>query len=327
MVRKSTAVARVLSVIGLGGLLLTSHPAKSAEIGNTPRPIAYKTVVVDGVKVFYREAGPSDGPVLLLLHGYPSSSHMFRDLIPLVDDRVHVIALDYPGFGYSDMPLPKDFAYSFDHLAQVVNDFTQQLGLGRYALYMQDYGGPVGFRLAVKHPERVTGLIIQNANAYKEGILPAVWQALGPLWKERNEESEVTARKLSELDGTKAQYFTGVRDPSHISPDAWMTDQAGLDRPGDKDIQIELQADYQTNLAQYPVWHSYMQKYQPPALIVWGKNDKVFGLANIDGYTHDLKDVETHLFDTGHFALEEDVQRIAPLVRHFMLTKANDKAK
>lgn len=324
MFRKS--VVMVLAAISLDASV-ASHAAVAAEGENATNQVSYKTTVVDGVKIFYREAGPSDGPVLLLLHGYPSSSHMFRDLIPLVDSKIHVIAPDYPGFGYSDMPSPKEFTYSFDHLAEVMDHFTVQLGLPRYAIYMQDYGGPVGFRLAVNHPERVTGLIIQNANAYKEGIMPSVWEAIGPLWKERNAESEATARKLSELDGTKAQYFTGVRNAEHISTDAWMSDQAGLDRPGNVDIQVELQADYKTNLDQYPIWHSYMQKYQPPALIVWGKNDAVFGVANIDGYKRDLKDVDVHLFDTGHFALEEDVARIAPLVEQFMLTKANNEAK
>jgi pimeloyl-ACP methyl ester carboxylesterase len=277
---------------------------------------AYRTVAIDGVEVFYREAGPRDGPHVLLLHGFPSSSHMFRNLIPALADRYHVVAPDYPGFGHSAMPAVGEFDYSFDRLAELVDAFTVRLGLDRYALYVQDYGAPIGFRLAAKHPERVTALIIQNGNAYDEG-LREFWEPIKAYWRDPAAHREAMASALS-LESTRWQYTHGARRPERISPDAWLVDQALLDRAGNRDIQLALFYSYRTNPPRYPEWQAYFRKHQPPALIVWGRNDPIFPPEGAHPYTRDLKDVELHLLDTGHFALEEEGGTIARLMRTFL---------
>ncbi len=221
-----------------------------------------KTVKVNGVAIHYVEAGPVTAPTLLLLHGFPSSSHMFRNLIPGLADKFHLIAPDYPGFGESDAPSHDQFAYTFDHLSEVVDQFLQQIGVIRFWIYMQDYGGPVGFRIATRHPQWVEGLIVQNANAYREGLLPAFTDLLRPLWRERTAATEEPVLKLFELDGTKFQYQHGARNPETIGPAAWTTDQQGLDRPGNKAIQMDLQANYYTNLEHYPEWQALLKQYQ-----------------------------------------------------------------
>jgi pimeloyl-ACP methyl ester carboxylesterase len=292
-------------------------PGTRAAGGEAAR-VRYGTLEVDGVKLFYREAGTPGAPALLLLHGFPSSSHMFRDLMPLLAGRFHLVAPDYPGFGNSDMPPPDEFEYSFDHLADIVEGFVQKKGLERFALYLQDYGGPVGLRLAARHPGWVTGLVIQNANAYLEGITPMSRQQLEPLWARRSAATEAPVRRFLGRDGTLFQYQTGARNPSALNPDAWNLDQAGLDRPGNADIQVELLADYRTNLERYPQWQAYFREHQPPALVVWGKGDPLFALAGAQAYTKDLRDIEVHLLDTGHFALEEDAPRIAEHIAAFM---------
>jgi pimeloyl-ACP methyl ester carboxylesterase len=264
--------------------------------------VAYRTVNIDGLEIFYREAGPKDAPTVLLLHGFPTSSHMFRNLIPALADEFHLVAPDYPGFGHSSAPPVDKFEYTFDKLADVVEKFTEKVGLKSYTLYVQDYGAPVGYRLAVKHPERVTGLVVQNGNAYEEGLDNDFWKPLKVYWKDRTEENAKPVRGFLGLDGTKWQYTHGVRNVEVISPDNWTIDQALLDRPGNKDIQLALFYDYRTNAPLYPTWQAYFRKHQPPTLIVWGKNDKIFPPEGAHSYKRDLKNVEFHLLDTGHFA-------------------------
>jgi pimeloyl-ACP methyl ester carboxylesterase len=282
----------------------------------------YHTATVDGLKLFYREAGPPDAPIVVLLHGFPASSHMFRDLIPRLSDRFHLVAPDYPGFGNSDCPPADRFDYSFDHLAAVVEKFLSQLGLVKFSVYMQDYGGPVGFRIAAKHPDWITALIIQHANVYREGIQPLVYQQLRPLWEGRTAATEASVLKMFERDSTMVQYRHGARAPERMNPDAWNMDQYGLDRPGNSAIQLDLLANYHTNLDRYPEWQAYLKQHQPPALVVWGKNDPFFGTANADLLGRDLTDVEVHMLETGHFALEEDCEVIAGHIRRFLEARA-----
>jgi pimeloyl-ACP methyl ester carboxylesterase len=280
--------------------------------------IRYRTVAVDGIDVFYREAGPAGAPVILLLHGFPTSSHMFRDLIPLLADRYHLVAPDYPGFGYSAMPGAEAFAYTFDALAQVMLGFVDALGIEQYALYAQDFGGPVGFRLAAARPQRVRALIIQNANAYEEGLSDEIRAILMKLHHERTPEMRTQAAALFELDYTKRQFLEGVPDATRVSPDAWQHAQWGMDRPGNKDIQYLMHADYASNFSRYAEWHRYFRDHQPPTLIVWGRGDFVFGLPGAHAYKRDLPEAELHVLDAGHFALETRSREIAEHIRRFM---------
>jgi pimeloyl-ACP methyl ester carboxylesterase len=282
-----------------------------------PRQVVHRTVKIDGLEIFYREAGRKDAPTILLLHGFPTSSHMFRNLIPALADRFHLVAPDYPGFGNSAMPALGEYDYTFDNLAQVVERFSEELGLTRYTLYLQDYGAPIGFRLAVKHPERVQALVIQNGNAYEEG-LREFWIPIKAYWRARTEAQAAELRKSLEIGATKWQYTHGVRRPEAISPDNWLVDQYLLDRPGNKDIQLQLFYSYGSNPPLYPTWQAYLRRHQPPTLVVWGKNDQIFPAEGAYPYKRDLKDVELHLLDTGHFALEEDLDVIARVIRRFL---------
>jgi pimeloyl-ACP methyl ester carboxylesterase len=283
------------------------------------RPVCYRTVLVDGLKVFYREVGAPPAHALVLLHGFPSSSHMFRNLLPALAEHFNVVAPDYPGFGYSDCPSVKSFAYTFDHLEEVVEHVLDALNLQRFSLYVQDYGAPVGFRLAVKHPERIEAIVSQNGNAYREG-LTSFWDAAWPFWSHRTTETEQPIRALFTPEATRRQYLQGVREPDHISPDAWTLDQWGLDRPGNSDIQLALFEDYRTNPQRYGEWQEYFRRHQPPLLAVWGKNDPIFGPAGAEAFKRDLPDSEVHLLETGHFALEEDGELIAQLMIRFLST-------
>jgi len=289
----------------------------SAKATPAPYPTLHKTVRVAGLEIFYREAGPKGAPTILLLHGFPTSSHMFRALIPALSDQYHVVAPDYPGFGHSAIPPVDQFEYTFDRLADIMDQFVQQLGLTQYSLYVMDYGAPVGFRLAVKHPERVQALIVQNGNAYEEGLRD-FWKPLRTYWEARTEANAAPLRKFLVLDATKWQYTHGVRNPAAISPDNWLVDQTLLDRPGNKEIQLQLFFDYGSNPALYPAWQSYFRAHQPPTLVVWGKNDYIFPVEGALPYARDLKTIETHLLDTGHFALEEDGPLIAQHMRRFL---------
>ncbi len=279
----------------------------------------HKTVEIAGVDIFYREAGPKTAPVVLLLHGFPTSSHMFRNLIPALADRYHVIAPDYPGFGNSAMPPVEAFDYSFDNFADIVEAFTEKLGLERYSLYVMDYGAPVGYRLATRHPERVQALIVQNGNAYEEG-LREFWDPFRAYWKDRNAETAKPLAGFLKTDVTKWQYTHGTRHPETISPDNWTVDQALLDRPGNPAVQLQLFYDYGSNPPLYPAWQTYFRTHQPPTLVVWGKNDFIFPAEGAHPYKQDLKTIEFHLLDTGHFALEEDGAEIATHIRRFLKT-------
>lgn len=308
-----------LMTIALAHPVQAAAPAKPAHAANA---VSYHTTDIDGVKVFYREAGPKDAPTVLLLHGFPTSSHMFRNLIPQLADRYHVIAPDYPGYGQSDQPAMDKFTYSFDNLATVVDKLTGKLGVTKYAMYVQDYGAPVGFRLAAAHPERISAIVVQNGNAYDEGLDNPFWAPLKAYWADKTEANAAKLRPLFEADATRWQYTEGFRNPAlHVSPDAWVLDQAYMDRPGNKAIQLELFYSYGTNPPLYAGWQSYFRKYQPPMLIVWGKNDKIFPAAGATPYLRDLPKAELHLLDTGHFALEEDGDEIARLMRDFLNRK------
>jgi len=294
----------------------TSPPP--ATIHSEAHPIRYQKVTVDGVEIFYREAGPQNAPVLLLLHGFPTSSQMYRDLMPRLADRYRVIAPDYPGFGQSATPAPDKFDYSFDHYADLMQSFTQQLRLQRYALYLMDYGAPVGFRLASRHPERVTALIVQNGNAYNEGI-GEFWDPIKAYWKDNSAANRDHIRQAAlSPEGTRWQYLNGVPDPTLVSPDAYTLDQAYLERPGNKDIQLAMIYNYQTNLPKYPEWQAYFRKHRPPTLVIWGKNDAIFLAAGAEPYRRDNPQAEVHLLDTGHFALETHGPQIAMLIRDFL---------
>lgn len=279
--------------------------------------VRHRTVTVDGVEVFYREAGPADAPVLLLLHGFPTSSHMFRDLIPRLSQRYRVIAPDYPGFGYSAAPPREKFAYTFDHYAQIVDKFTQQLGLDHYALYVMDYGAPVGYRLATAHPERVTAFVVQNGNAYDEGIT-GFWDPIKAYWRTGAAPEREALRWLTSLKATQWQYTDGVRDTTLLSPDAWTHDQAGLDRPGNQEIQLDLFYDYRNNLPLYSQWQRYFRERKPPMLVVWGANDQIFVAAGAAPYRRDNPNAQVHMLDTGHFALETHGPQIAKLINGFL---------
>jgi pimeloyl-ACP methyl ester carboxylesterase len=278
----------------------------------------YKYAVVRGRKHFYREAGPQNAPTIVLLHGFPSSSHMFRDLIPKLEDKFRIIAPDYVGFGYSDMPSVEEFQYTFDNLAAHVDDLLlKHLGLKKFSIYVQDYGAPIGYRIASKHPEVIDGIVVQNGNAYAEGIGPG-FDAVKPLWKSRNAETEKAVRALLKLETTKFQYVNGVQDESKISPDSYHFDQMFLDRPGNNAIQVNLLYDYQSNLMLYDGWHAYFKKHQPRMLITWGINDVFFTVEGAKAYLRDLPKAELHLIETGHFALEDNCSFIAERIRKFL---------
>jgi pimeloyl-ACP methyl ester carboxylesterase len=285
----------------------------------------HRTIQVDGLDLFYREAGSPNAPTILLLHGFPTSSHMFRHLIPALADQFHIVAPDYPGFGNSSAPPVNEFDYTFDRLAEVIDKFIETLGLNRYSLYLMDYGAPIGYRIATKHPERVETLIVQNGNAYEEGLRD-FWDQIKAYWSARTLENANQLRQLLTLDATKWQYTYGTRNSETISPDNWNIDQPLLDRPGNNDIQLALFYSYSSNPPLYPQWQEYFRTYQPPTLVVWGKNDYIFPAEGAYSYQRDLKNLEFHLLDTGHFALEEDGETIAAHIRHFIPTHIKTSA-
>ncbi len=315
----------ILSTLIIFSLLfVTFSYVQSAEVNQEPKqasyPTLYKTVEIDGLEIFYREAGPKDAPTILLLHGFPTSSHMFRNLISELSQDFHLVAPDYPGFGFSSMPTVDEFEYSFDNLANVVDKFTKKIGLKKYSLYLQDYGAPVGFRLFVKNPKNIESLIIQNGNAYDEGLRD-FWIPLKAYWKDKSDENAQPLKGFLTLETTKWQFIHGVRNVETISPDNWGHVQPLLDRPGNQAIQLELFYSYGTNPPLYPKWQAYMRKYQPPTLIVWGKNDYIFPAEGAYPYKRDLKNLDFHILNTGHFALEEDLDLITNYIRDFFSKK------
>ncbi len=295
--------------------LVTSSAANRAD---GPVPVAYKSITIGALDIAYREAGPNTGPVVLLLHGFPSSSHMFRDLMPLLGRHYRVIAPDYPGFGSSSAPALAEFPYTFAAMADVVDMFADKVGAKDYVLFMQDYGGPIGFRLAVRHPEKVRGLIIQNAVASVESWNPDVVRQFAPFWQARSGETEKPVRAMLTLETTKFQYTHGAARLDRVSPDAWIHDQVNLDKPGNADLQVQMLFNYQDNVAQYPVWQAYLQQHQPRTLIVWGKNDPFFRLEGVDYFKSQVPNAEVHLYDAGHFALETHVEEIADATLAFL---------
>src|ERR1700722_8450478 len=279
--------------------------------------VRFRKVEVDGFNIFYREAGPKDAPAILLLHGFPSASHMFRDLIPQLADRFHVIAPDLPGFGQSDMPDRGKFIYTFDHIARVIDRFTEVVGLGRFAIYVFDYGAPTGFRLATWHPERVTAIISQNGNAYAEGLSDG-WQPIRAYWEDPSQANRDALRAFLAPETTVWQYTHGVADPAAVSPDGYSLDNFYLARPGADEVQLDLFGNYQSNVALYPAFQDYFRAHKPPFLAVWGKNDPFFLPPGAEAFKRDIPNAVVRLLDTGHFALETHAAEVAAEIRKFM---------
>jgi pimeloyl-ACP methyl ester carboxylesterase len=290
------------------------------SVGTAPQKqplVHFKTARINDLDIFYRDAGPQDAPAILLLHGFPTSSNMFRNLIPRLAGSFRVIAPDYPGFGQSSMPDHKSYAYTFENYAGIVDKLAGQLGVSKYSLYVMDYGAPVGYRLALRHPERVQALIVQNGNAYEEG-LREFWDPIRKYWNDATPENRAALHFLVDAKSTRWQYENGVTDLTLLDPTTWALDQIGLDRPGNRDIQLDLFYDYRTNVPLYPEFQNFFRNNQPPTLIVWGRNDFIFPPEGAAPYSRDLKNVETHLLNTGHFALETHGEEIASRIETFL---------
>ncbi len=278
---------------------------------------AYRSITADGVEVFFREAGPKDGPVLLLLHGFPTSSHMFRELIPLLATRFRVIAPDLPGFGFTAVPEERGYRYSFDSLAQTIGRFTEEMGIERYGMYVFDYGAPVGFRLAVAHPERVSGIVSQNGNAYEEGLSEA-WNPIQRYWKKPTAENREALRGMLTMEGVKQQYTHGIPKGRTVAPEAYTLDEALLQRPGNAEIQLDLFLDYASNVALYPRFQAYLRERTPRLLAIWGEKDPFFLPAGAEAFRRDVPGATVRLLPTGHFALETHVEEIAAAIQEVM---------
>jgi pimeloyl-ACP methyl ester carboxylesterase len=304
-------------VAAAGALMLSFVGINDVEAAQT----LYKTMKIQNQDIFYREAGVENEKTIVLLHGFPTSSHMYRDLIPLLSDEYHVIAPDYPGFGNSSMPALSEFEYSFDNLAKITDAFLEKVGAEEYTMYVMDYGAPIGFRIAAAHPERVEGLIIQNGNAYEEGLRDFLKPIKAYLKDKTPANAKVLKDNLLTIAATEWQYTNGTRNKEAISPDNWVVDQAKLDRPGNKEIQLELFYSYGTNPSLYPEWQAYFREHQPPTLLMWGKGDYIFPEEGAHPYKRDLKDLDFNILDTGHFALEEDGEIIANHILKFMKHK------
>ena len=313
MLRLTTAVALMAAL----ALSPPSPAIAQAQTRAIESDVHYRTARINGVEIAYREAGPPNAPVVLLLHGFPTSSRMFRNLIPKLADRYHVIAPDYPGFGRSAAPDAATFSYSFSAITRLVDGLMTRLGHDHYALYVQDYGAPVGYRLALLHPKAVTALVVQNGNAYDEGLSP-FWNPIRAYWADPSPANRNALRAGLTPAATRSQYVDGVADPSRIDPENWAVDQALLDRPGSDAAMLDLFRDYRTNVLLYPAFHAFFRAHKPPTLIVWGKNDAIFPAAGARAYLRDLPEAELHLLDSGHFALEDKGDDIARLMRDFL---------
>jgi pimeloyl-ACP methyl ester carboxylesterase len=296
--------------------LMIGHTAQAASLASTSATTTYHRMMVDGVGVFYREAGPKDAPTIVLLHGFPSSSREFDTLIPLLATRYHLIAPDFPGFGQSDSPSPSSYTYTFDHLAKTIDDLLEQLKITKCTFYLHDYGGPVGLRIILAHPTRVQALIIQNANAYKEG-LGAKWAGIAQYWADPKAHPEVFDTFVS-LTATEQRHTLGTLHPDRYNPDTWTDEYAHLSRPWQREIQAGLLYDYRTNVASYPAWQAWLREHKPPTLVAWGRNDPSFIAAGAEAFKRDLPDAEIHLLDAGHFALDEQNDEIASLILAFL---------
>ncbi|MCG7855501.1 alpha/beta hydrolase [Flavihumibacter sediminis] len=286
--------------------------------------IKYRSLDVHGLNIAYREAGNTQNPTIVMLHGYPSSSHQYRKLLNQLSDEFHLIAPDYPGFGNSDFPSPEEYEYTFDNIAATMNGFLELKGITSYVIMMQDYGAPIGFRIATMHPERVTAIINQNGNAYEEGLGKG-WAPIKALWANRNESTEKALLPAFTLEGLKWQYTHGTRNPENVNPDSWHLDYLRMSRPDAHKVNIDLWYDYRNNVKLYPQWQQYLRKHQPPMLIVWGKNDEYFPETGAEAFKKDLDNIDYNIYDTGHFALEEEGDAIIEKIRDFMTNvyKAN----
>jgi pimeloyl-ACP methyl ester carboxylesterase len=307
---------KVPTLVSAATALTISQGVNAEALPSSSTTITYHHTQVAGLNIFYREAGPKDAPTIVLLHGYPSSSRMFDTLIPLLATHYHLIAPDYPGFGQSEAPPPSEYVYTFDHLAETTNALLEQLKIDRYHLYLQDYGGPVGFRIMVAHPERVRSLVIQNANAYKEG-LGVKWSGIAQYWADRDAHPE-QVDAFTSFEGTKQRHIANSPNPERYNPDTWTDEYAFLSRPGQREIQASLLYDYRTNVASYPAWQTWLREHKPPTLVVWGRYDPSFIAPGGEAYKRDLPDAEIHLVDAGHFALDEKVDEIAGLMIDFL---------
>ena len=317
--RTTKSTYRILAGVKVSVLMLAVTLGLSAEKREKTmeQQVLYRTVKVDGLSIFYREAGPKDAPTILLLHGLPSSSRMFQSLLTRLAGAYHLVAPDYPGFGHSDWPDPKQFDYTFDHIASVMNDFTLAVGLSRYTLYMQDYGGPVGFRMALVYPERVQALIVQDAVAHNEG-LGAAWATRRAFWADRQKNEEALRKNLLSMAATKTRHVGDDPNVELYDPDLWTDEYAFLNSPGQAQIQSDLFYDYRTNVENYPKWQAWMQKTQPRLLVVWGKHDLSFDPGEPERYRKDVPKAQVHVLDAGHFALDTKADEIASLVRDFI---------
>jgi pimeloyl-ACP methyl ester carboxylesterase len=318
--RRCLQVPFLASVVSL---MLTSSQSLAQAQGKTravEHPTFYRTIPIDGLSIFYREAGPKDAPTLLLLHGFPSSSRMFEPLFARLSDRYHLVAPDYPGFGHSDWPDPKKFAYTFDRSAEIITHFTEALGLSRYTLYMQDYGGPVGFRMVLAHPDRIEALIVQNAVAHNEG-LGAIWKPRRAFWADRAANESTLRTNFLSLAATRTRHVGSDPNVDRYDPDLWTDEFAFLSKPGQADIQSDLFFDYRTNVDNYPKWQAWMREKQPRLLVLWGRYDPSFDLSEPEAYRRDVPKAEVHVLDAGHFALDTKADEIAALLREFMKTQ------
>jgi pimeloyl-ACP methyl ester carboxylesterase len=301
----------------LAVLILSRNALAQSKESAMTQNTSYRTVKVDGLTIFYREAGPKDAPTILLLHGLPSSSRMFEPLFTRLGGEFHMVAPDYPGFGHSDAPTPKEFAYTFDNFAKVMDDFTEALNLSRYTLYMQDYGGPVGFRMALAHPERVEALIVQDAVAHNEG-LGANWKTRRAFWADRAAHEAALRTNLLSMEATRTRHVGNDPNPEKYDPDLWTDEYAFLNKAGEADIQSDLFYDYRTNVEAYPKWQAWMHKNQPRLLVLWGKYDMSFSLTEPEAYRLDVPKAEVHVLEAGHFALDTAADEVTDLVRGFI---------
>jgi pimeloyl-ACP methyl ester carboxylesterase len=292
---------------------INNHSTKDVDMKTTK----FRKLMVNGINIAYREAGNPEKPTLVLLHGYPASSHQYRKVLDQLSDYYHLIAPDYPGFGDSDFPSPDQYEYTFDNIANTIDDFLEKKGLTSYALVMQDYGAPIGFRIATKHPERVTAIITQNGNAYEEGLGEG-WKLIRELWKDRNEKTESVLLPAFTLEGLKNEYTHGTRNKENINPDSWQLDYLRMSRPNAHKVNLDLWYDYQNNVKLYPKWQKYLRDYQPPLLVVWGKNDVYFPESGAVAFKRDVKNIDYNIYDTGHFAMEEEGEAIIEKIRSFM---------
>jgi pimeloyl-ACP methyl ester carboxylesterase len=288
----------------------------AAALAFTTASTTYHRADIDGVGIFYREAGPRDAPTIVLLHGYPSSSRMYDPLLPLLASRYHLIAPDYPGFGQSDAPSPAHYSYTFDHLAETVDALLNKLGIERYTLFMQDYGGPVGFRIAMRRPDRMDALIVQNANAYREGLGPK-WEGIAHYWADRAAHPE-QVDVFTSLEGARQRHIGTSPNLDRYNPDSWADEYAALSRPGQREIQADLLYDYRTNVASYPEWQGWLRAHRPPTLVLWGRYDHSFIVPGAWAYGRDVHDADIHILDAGHFALDERTEEVAELVLTFL---------